>query len=94
MSNDSVNYSVDAFWQKTVQRGQNAAAGFVLNRFFSTETQRDGLSLGWILTLENTQFNILKPKPKPNLRHRALLVKLSQILATAQGESPTYTPLQ
>ena len=43
--------------QKRVQSVQNAAAGFVLNRFCS---ERDVLELGWLPTLENAQLNILK----------------------------------
>ena len=61
--NDSVTYPLPAFLQKRVQRVQNAAAGFVLNRFCS---EKDALELGWLPTLENTQLNILK------LGHRAL----------------------
>ena len=62
--NDSVTYPPTSFLQKRVQRIQNAAAGFVLNRFCS---ERDVLELGWLPTLENTQLNFLK------LRHRALV---------------------
>ena len=61
--NDSIPYPLPAFLKKRVQRVQNAAAGFVLNRFCS---ERDVLELGWLPTLENTQLNILK------LGHRAL----------------------
>ena len=45
-----------------MQRVQNAAVGFVLNRYCS---EQDVLKLGWLPTLENTKLNILKP-------HRAL----------------------
>ena len=62
--NDSVTYPPTSFLQKRVQRIQNAAAGFVLNRFCS---KRDVIELGWLPTLENTQLNFLK------LRHRALV---------------------
>ena len=41
---------------------QNAAAGFVLNRYCS---EKDVSKLGWLPTLENIQLNILE------LRHRA-----------------------
>ena len=41
--NDSVTYPLTAFLQKRVQRIQNAAAGFALNRFGS---ERDVLELG------------------------------------------------
>jgi len=61
--NDSVTYPLPTLLQKRVQRVQNAAAGFVLNRFCS---ERDVVALGWLPTLENTQLNILK------LGHRAL----------------------
>ena len=60
--NDSVTYPLGAFLQKRIQRVQNAAASFVLNRYCS---EKDVLKLGWLPTLENTQYNILK------LRHRA-----------------------
>ena len=62
--NDSVTYPPTAFVQKRAQRIQNAAAGFVLNRFCS---ERDVLELGWLPTLENTQLNFLK------LGHRVLV---------------------
>ena len=61
--NASVTYPFPAFLQKRVQRVQNAAAGFVLNRFC---TESNVLRLGWLPTLENTELNILK------LVHRAL----------------------
>ena len=51
------------FLQKRMQLVQNAAAGFVLNRYCSEE---DVFKLGWLPTLENTPLNILK------LGHRAL----------------------
>ena len=60
--NDSVTYPPTSFLQKRVQRIQNAAAGFVLNRFCS---ERDVLELGWLLikgTLQDslaTLFNAL-----------------------------------
>ena len=61
LSKLNLNYYVTcplpAFLQNRVQRVQNAAAGFVLNRFCS---ERDVLELGWLSTLENTQLNILK----------------------------------
>ena len=60
--NDTVTYP-PMFLQKRMQRVQNAAAGFVLNRYCSEE---DVLNLDWLPTLENTQLNILK------LGHRAL----------------------
>ena len=62
--NDSVTYPFPAFLQERVQQVPNAAAGFVLNRFFFTES--NVLRLGWLPTLENTERNILK------LVHRAL----------------------
>ena len=55
--NYNVTYPLPTFMQKRAQRVQNAAAGFVLNRFYS---ERDVLELGWLPTLENTQLNILK----------------------------------
>ena len=61
--NDTVTYPLPMFLQKRMQRVQNAASGFVLNRYCSEE---DVLQLGWLPTLENTKLNILK------LRHRAL----------------------
>ena len=61
--NDSFTYPLPAFLQKRIQRVQNAAASFVLNRYCS---EKNVLKLGWLPTLENTQFNILK------LGHRAL----------------------
>ena len=61
--NDTVTYPLPMFLQKRMQRVQNAAAGFVLNRYCSEE---DVLKLGWLPTLENTKLNILK------LGHRAL----------------------
>jgi len=54
--------SADVSSEKDVTR-QNAAAGFVLNRYCS---EKYVLKLGWLPTLENTQLNILKN------RHRAL----------------------
>jgi len=51
------------FLQKSMQRVQNAAAGFVLNHYCS---EKDMLKLGWPPTPESTQLNILK------LGHRAL----------------------
>ena len=60
--NDTVTYPLPMFLQKRMQRVQNAAAGFVLNRYCS----EDVLKLGWLPTLENTKLNILK------LGHRAL----------------------
>ena len=51
------------FLQKRMQRVQNAAAGFVLNHYYS---EKDVLQLGWLPTLEKTQLNILK------LGHRVL----------------------
>ena len=50
--NDSVIYPLPTFPQErvlSVQRVQNAAAGFILNRFFP---ERDDLELGWPPTLE------------------------------------------
>ena len=61
--NDTVTYPLPAFLQKKVQRVQNAAASFVLNRFCS---ERDVLEVGWLPTLERTQYNIMK------LVHKAL----------------------
>ena len=58
--NDTVTYSLPAFLQKKVQRVQNAAVSFSLNRFFS---EKDVLDVGWLPTLECTQ-NILKLVPK------------------------------
>ncbi|XP_068734848.1 uncharacterized protein [Montipora capricornis] len=60
--NDTVTYPLPMFLQKLrMQRVQNAAAGFVLNRYCSEE---DVLKLGWLPTLENTQLNILKLGPR------------------------------
>ena len=61
--NNTVTYPLSAFLQKKVQQGQNAAASFVLNRFCS---EKDVLEVGWLPTLEGTQYNILK------LVHKAL----------------------
>ena len=61
--NDTVTYPLPAFLQKKVQRVQNAAASFVLNRFCS---ERDVLEVGWLPTLERTQYNTVK------LVHKAL----------------------
>ena len=47
--NDSVIYPLPTFPQERVQRVQNAAAGFILNRFCS---ERDDLELGWPVTLQ------------------------------------------
>ena len=56
--NDSVTYpALPTYLQKREQHVKNAAAGFVLNSFFS---ERDVLELGWLPTLENTQLNILR----------------------------------
>ena len=54
---DTVTYPLPAFLQKKVQRVQNAAASFVLNRFCS---EKDVLEVGWLPTLERTQYNIMK----------------------------------
>ena len=59
----SVTYPLHAFLQKRVKHVQNAATGFVLNRFCSA---RDVLELGWLPTLKNTKLNITK------LGHQAL----------------------
>ena len=55
--NDAVTYPLPMFLQERMQRVQNTAAGFVLNRYCSEE---DVLQLGWLPTLENTKLNILK----------------------------------
>lgn len=55
--NDTITYPLPMFLQKRMQRVQNAAAGFALNRYCSEE---DVLQLGWLPTLENTKLNILK----------------------------------
>ena len=60
--NDTVTYPLPLFLQKRMQRVQNAAASFVLNRYCSEED----IKLGWLPVLENTQLNILK------LGHRAI----------------------
>lgn len=54
---NSVTYPLPAFPEKKVQRVQNTAASFVLKHYC---TERDVLRLGWLPTLENAQFNILK----------------------------------
>ena len=61
--NDTVSYPLPLFLQKRMQRVQNAAASFVLNRYCSED---DVMKLGWLPVLENTQLNILK------LGHRAI----------------------
>ena len=61
--NDTVTYPLPAFLQKKVQRVQNAAASFVLNRFCS---EKYVLEVGWLPILERTQYNTMK------LVHKAL----------------------
>ena len=53
--NDTVTYPLPMFLQKRMQHVQNAAAGFVLNRYCS---EKDVLKLGWLPTLENTQLKL------------------------------------
>ena len=67
--NDSVTYPFPAFLQKRVQRVQNVAAGFVLNRFC---TESNILRLGWLPTLELTlssTFSSLWPENLKLTRH-------------------------
>ena len=52
---DTVAYPLPASLHKKVQRVQNAAASFVLNRFCSD----DVLEVGWLPTLECTQYSTL-----------------------------------
>ena len=80
--NDTVTYPLPIFLQKRMQRVQNAAAGFVLNRYCSEE---DVLNLGWLPTLENTQLNILK------LGHRALYNKNWPEYLTLSRNNPIRT---
>ena len=62
---------------------QNAAAGFVLNRYYS---EKDVLKLGWLPTLENTQtLNILK------LRHQALYNNNWPEYLTLSRNNPSHT---
>ena len=49
--NDTVTYPLPMFLQERMQRVQNAAPDFVLNRYCSEE---DVLKLGRLPTLENT----------------------------------------
>ena len=70
------------FLQKRMQRVQNAASGFVLNRYCSEE---DVLQLGWLPTLENTKLNILK------LRHRALYNNNWPEYLTLSSHNPSRT---
>ena len=53
--NDTVIYPLPAFLQTKVQRVQNVAASFVLNKFCS---EKDVLEIGWLPTMECTQYNI------------------------------------
>ena len=79
--NDTVTYPLPMFLQKRMQRVQNAAAGFVLNRYCS----EDVLQLGWLPTLENTKLNILK------LGHRALYNKNWPEYLTLSRHNPSRT---
>ena len=76
-----LSYPLPMFLQKRMQRVQNAAAGFVLNRYCSEE---DVLKLCWLLTLENTKLNILK------LGHRALYNNWPEYL-TLSRHNPSRT---
>ena len=49
--NDTVTYPLPMFLQERMQRVQNAAPDFVLNRYCSEE---DVLKLGWLPTQVNT----------------------------------------
>lgn len=51
--NDAVCYPLPAYLQKKLQRVQNAAAGFVTNRYSS---ESDVLNLGWLPVKERTEF--------------------------------------
>ena len=82
--NDTVSYPLPMFLQKKMQRVQNAAAGFVLNRYCSEE---DVLKLGWLPTLENTQLNILK------LGHRALYNNNWPEYLTLSRHNPSRTSI-
>ena len=76
-----LSYPLPKFLQKRMQRVQNAAAGFVLNRYCSEE---DVLKLGWLPTLENTKLNILK------LGHHALYKNWPEYL-TLSRHNPSRT---
>jgi hypothetical protein len=45
------------YLQKKIQKVQNSAASFVINRYAREE---DVLKLGWLPTKERTEFNLLR----------------------------------
>ena len=55
--NDMVIYPLPVHLRKKIQRVQNATASFVNNHYC---TEKDVVKLGWLLTLERTQFNLLR----------------------------------
>lgn len=50
-------FLLPAYLQKKVQRVQNVATSFVINRYC---TENDVLKLGWLSTLERTQLHLLR----------------------------------
>ena len=59
--NDVVIYPLPVHLQKKIQRAQNATASFVNNHYC---TEKDVVKLGWLPTLERTQFNLLRSAHK------------------------------
>jgi hypothetical protein len=45
------------YLQKKIQKAQNSAASFVVNRY---ATKEDVLKLGWLPTKERTEVNLLR----------------------------------
>ena len=59
--NDMVLYPLPVYLKKKIQRVQNCAVSFVINRYC---TEKDVVMLGWLPTLERAQFNILRSEHK------------------------------
>ena len=55
--NDIVCYPLPMYLQKKIQKVQNCAASFVVNRY---ATEEDVLKLGWLPTKERTELDLLR----------------------------------
>ena len=55
--NDVVCFPLPIYLQKKIQKVQNSAASFVVNRY---ATEEDVLKLGWLPTKERTELNLLR----------------------------------
>ena len=55
--NDIICFPLPIYLQKRIQKVQNSAASFVVNRY---ATEEDVLKLGWLTTKERTELNLLR----------------------------------